>query len=373
MQQAPLTLICLAHTNWDHVWQRPQHLMSRFASRCRVVYIDPPQTVGAHEKAHLQERPGDNGVRVLRPILPARQGDTNIQVLSQFMASVLAECGPNIILWIYSPIATMFAALAKSQTKLTVYDCMDDYASFQTGFAPSEMRSQERLLLSLVDLVFTGGHSMYEARKQRHPRVYCFPSGVEITHYQQVYDPMIEVPPEMADLAHPRLGYFGVLDERIDWALIQAVAEQRPTWQWVLIGPEDPTIPGQLPRAANIHYLGQQPYPKLPAYLKGFDIATMPFVLSEATRSTSPTKTLEYLAGGKPVISTSVPDVVAFYNEIVYIADGVHAWLESVDEIASATPAQLQSRLDRAQPILEQSSWDSIAARMWELMQEQLA
>jgi len=178
MQQGALTLVCLGHLNWDHVWQRPQHLMSQFARRCRVVYIDPPQTVGAHETARLHEQPGDNGVRVLRPLLPAGQEEKNSQALSQQMASILAECGPNTILWIYSPIAAMFVALAKSHTRLTVYDCMDDYASFQTGFAPSQMRSQEAFLMSLVDLVFTGGHSMYQARKDRHPRVHCFPSGV---------------------------------------------------------------------------------------------------------------------------------------------------------------------------------------------------
>ncbi len=163
-----------------------------------------------------------------------------------------------------------------------------------------------------------------------------------------------------------------MLDERIDWDLIAAVARERPQWHWTLVGPFAKVTPEELPHAPNIHYLGQQEYADLPAFLKGFDIATMPFALNEATKFISPTKTPEYLAGGKPVISTSVPDVVASYSEIVEIADGADAWLKTIEQMLAWTDEQRQERLARANPLLEQSSWDSVVERMWELMQERL-
>ena len=177
----------------------------------------------------------------------------------------------------------------------------------------------------------------------------------------------------MAHIPRPRLGYFGVLDERIDWPLIAELAYQQPNWHWVLVGPTAKVHPAEIPGGPNIHYLGQQQYADLPAFLKGFDIATMPFALNEATRFISPTKTLEYLAGGKPVISTSVPDVVAFYKEIVYLADGPAAWLQTVEQVLNTKVEQWQARWARAEAILQESSWDSIAGRMWALIADRLA
>ena len=255
--------------------------------------------------------------------------------------------------------------------RLAVYDCMDDLASFRDG--NEAMREREAHLLQLADLLFTGGYSMYEARKELHPRAYCFPSGVDVDHYRKTQDPATREPASLAHIPRPRLGYFGVLDERIDWPLIAELAFQRPKWHWVLVGPTAKVHPAEIPGGPNIHYLGQQQYADLPAFLKGFDIATMPFALNEATRFISPTKTLEYLAGGKPVISTSVPDVVAFYKDIVHIADGPGAWLQAVDQVLNAKVEQWQARWARAEIMLQESSWDSIAERMWALIEDRLA
>jgi glycosyltransferase involved in cell wall biosynthesis len=283
---------------------------------------------------------------------------------------VLAEAGSNTILWVFSPRADYLVERALPSIRLAVYDCMDDLASFRDG--TQELREREARLFELVDLAFTGGHSMYEARKHRHPRIYCFPSGVDAEHYRSVADPATQEPPAIATIPHPRLGYFGVLDERIDWELIATIAEARPAWHWTLVGPTAKVELDALPTGPNIHYLGQQQYADLPAFLKGFDIATMPFALNEATKYISPTKTLEYLAGGKPVISSSVPDVVASYAEIVHIADGPEEWIRGIEQLlAEPRKSRMQGRA-RAADVLDHSSWDSIAEQMWALMEEQL-
>jgi glycosyltransferase involved in cell wall biosynthesis len=372
MPAEQLTLLCLSHLKWNHVWQRPQQLMSRFAERCRVLYVDPPEIVAGNHPPFFEDLLNEHGVGVLRPVFPAglldTPGHTYKDFWQQLLPSVLDLAGPDTIFWVFSPLADYLAAAAQPQVKLIVYDCMDDLASFKDG--TPEMRQRETNLLSLADLVFTGGRSMYEARKDRHERVSCFPSGVDVEHYQASKE---FVPPAaVAGIDRPRLGYFGVLDERIDWPLIATIAAQRPDWQWVLVGPTAKVDPEELPHAPNIHYLGQQAYADLPDFLQSFDLAVMPFALNDATRFISPTKTLEYLAGGKPVISSSVPDVVATYRGIVSIEDGAAAWIEEIDRLLHTPATEHAARQQAAQPLLAQGSWDGIADRMWRLMQEQL-
>lgn len=393
-----LTILNLAHLHWDHVWQRPQQLMTRFAEHCRVIYVDPPRVVASATRPHLQARRGAGGVEVFRPIFPAEvieayesstqqsrpsllpseqvaahraaEGNVYQQLWLELLPEVLALAGPNILLWVTSPLSDYLVAAARPEVNLVVYDCMDDLASFRDG--NEEMRQRETNLLEMADLLFTGGYSMYEARKDRHARAYCFPSGVDVDHYRKVSAPSTRIPKKVSSLPQPRLGYFGVLDERLDWELIATVAEQRPSWQWLLVGPRAKVKRSELPRLANIHYLGKQQYDRLPAFLKGFDIATMPFALNESTRFISPTKTLEYLAGNKQVVSSSVADVVAFYSHIVHIADGAESWIQTIEQMLAATPEQIATRLDAAQPILAASTWDSIAEQMWKLMSESL-
>jgi UDP-galactopyranose mutase len=349
--------------------------MSRFAQRCRVIYVDPPQIVNHGDRPYLQEQPGACGVNVIHPIFPNAILDTpghNFRELwLSLLPEVLDEAGANTILWVSSPLADYLVAEALPHVKFAVYDCMDDLASFRDG--NEMMREREAHLLTRVELLFTGGRSMYEARKTRHPRVHCFPSGVDIAHYRQAQGIAEAEPAALAWIPRPRLGYFGVLDERIDWPMIATIAEERPEWHWVLVGPTAKVHPAEIPGGPNLHYLGQQAYADLPAYLRGFDIATMPFAINAATRFISPTKTLEYLAGGKPVISSSVPDVVASYRKIVTIADGPETWIEAIEHLLAATPAEQWARLERVEPILQDNTWDSIAERMWKLMEERLA
>lgn len=375
MRDQELLLLCLSHLNWDHVWQRPQQLMSRFSRRCRVVYVEPPVVMERVERPHFQERQGEDGVKVLRPIfpptLPGRSGYAGTEMWRPLLAQLLAQAGPRVVVWVFSPRADHLVALAKPATTLSVYDCMDDLTSFRDG--TEEMRMLEIQLMNEVDLVFTGGKSLYEARKSRHPRVHCFPSGIDLNHYEKVFAPQTRIPARLSSIPSPRLGYFGVLDERIDWPLIAQVAARRPEWQWTLIGPTAKVSPAELPRAVNIHYLGQQRYEDLPAFLKGFDVATMPFALNKATRYISPTKTLEYLAGGKEVVSTSIPDVVATYQGVVTIADGAEAWVDAIERLLRADSVEKQGRREDARLLLERSTWDGIVDRMWALMQDVIA
>lgn len=367
------TLLCLSHLDWDHVWQRPQQLMTRLARRYTVIFVDPPEVRADVAEPHLREMGVDQGVRWIRPYFPAQRADWPDgywRLWHGLLPATLELAGAAPILWVSSPMAETLVEQARPRPALVVYDCMDDLASFKNGTA--EMRVREERLFALADLVFTGGRSMYEARKDRHPRVHCFPSGVDVEHYRQSTDPALPEDPALAAIPRPRLGYFGVLDERIDWGLIAEVAASRPAWHWALVGPTAKVDEAELPRAANIHYLGKQPASRLPALLKGFDIATMPFALNEATRFISPTKTLEYLAGGKPVLSTPVPDVAASYSDIVTLAAGSDAWIAAADDLLVG-PVATEARLERARPILETSTWDSIAERMAALIEERLA
>lgn len=368
------TLLCCAHLSWDNVWQRPQQLMSRFAERCRVIYVDPPQ-VSSVERSELQARPSSGGVLVLRPIMPERTMSnlaSRMRELQQLMSTLLDQAGADPIMWIFWPTYSMVVQSARPRLRMLVYDCMDDFHSIKDDPESIMMRWQEEYLLKVADLVFTGGPSLYEARKARHPRVHCFPSGIDMAHFGRALDPASQTPAALEQIPRPRLGYFGVLDDRIDWPLIAAVAERRPDWHWVFIGPKGRVMRDPLPLAPNIHYLGQQPYQDLPVYLKGFDLCTMPFAHNALTRFISPTKTLEYLAGGKQVVSSSIRDVAAGYPGIVEIADGVDGWLAALRSALDEPAALHHARSERAQPILASSSWDSIVERMWRLIEDRL-
>lgn len=375
---AKRTVLYLAHLPWEHVWQRPQQLTTRLSRRYDVWYVDPPALIDSLAAPELRELGVQQGVRVARPLFPTAMASDSAGYWAawhQLLPELLGRAGGDTVLWVSSPHAVTLVGRARPQVRLVVYDCMDDLASFKDG--SSELREREARLIPLCDLVFTGGRSMYEARKGLHPRVHCFPSGVDVEHYRPAREAQegeaAGPAAPLAGVGRPLLGYFGVLDERIDWALIAEVAARRPGWHWALIGPTAKVDPAELPRAANIHYLGQRRYEDLPALLARFDVATMPFALNEATRYISPTKTLEYLAGGRWVLSSSVPDVVALYREVVAIADGADAWIAAAQAILHAGPAALAARLERARPMLEAGTWDAIAERMAGLIEAQIA
>jgi len=273
----------------------------------------------------------------------------------------------NYVLWFYTPMAMDFAA--DLEPAVTVFDCMDELSAFK--FAPPELIANEKRLLEKADLVFTGGQSLYEAKKEKHARVYPFPSSIDAAHFEQART-ITEEPEDQQSIARPRFGYYGVIDERIDLKLLAETAERLSERQFIMIGPVVKISEDELPRRANIHYLGGKNYQELPAYLAGWDVALMPFALNESTKYISPTKTPEYLAAGKPVVSTPIRDVVRPYGELglVYIA-------ATADEFVSACEAALQenteARIKSADEFLSEISWDKTWSQMAELINTELS
>ncbi len=355
------TLLCFSHLRWNFVYQRPQHLMSRFAREYAVLYFEEP-IFDAHHEAYLEVRDEPQGVRVLTPHLPpgvdkARADEMQRILLDTHLLSF--EVGA-MSLWYYTPMSLAYSRHLRAD--LVVYDCMDELSLFRG--APPELIERERELLERADLVFTGGYSLYEAKRELHANVHPFPSSVDAAHFAQAREQLGD-PDDQAAIPHPRIGFHGVLDERLDIDLLDAVAQAHPEWQLILLGPVVKIDPASLPQRENIHYLGGKTYEELPYYLSGWDVAMMPFALNESTRYISPTKTPEYLAGGRAVVSTPVKDVVRSYGQcgLVSIAD-------TSEEFAQAIARELQ-RLDQRQEIciqadtiLSGASWDNTWSKM---------
>nr|MDQ3805554.1 glycosyltransferase family 1 protein [Acidobacteriota bacterium] len=308
LPQGRVDLVCLSHLRWDFVFQRPQHLLTRCAQGRRVFFIEEP-IYG--DELRLDVSACEGGVRVVVPRLPqqARGDSEGLQrtLLDQLFAEHIVR---DHVLWYYTPMP--LAWTRHLDPLAVVYDCMDELSAFKG--APPELKEREAELFRRADLVFTGGRSLYEAKREQHPEVYAFPSSIDRAHFAQARETAAD-PPDQADIPHPRLGFFGVVDERLDIELLDAVAAARPHWQFVIIGPVVKIDPETLPRRQNIHYLGAKQYQELPSYIAGWDVATLLFAMNDSTRFISPTKTPEYLAAGKPVVSTPIRDVVRPYGE----------------------------------------------------------
>jgi UDP-galactopyranose mutase len=326
-------IVCFSHLRWDFVFQRPQHLMSRFARERTVIFWEEPQPSPGAPRVETRTCL-ETGVIVATPMLPAELAAEEREAL---LARLLAEVidGRTVrVRWYYTPMMLPFSR--QTASACVVYDCMDELANFK--FAPPELGDLERELFQIADVVFTGGYSLYEAKRASHPDIHPFPSSVDRDHFAKARDDA-DTPADQANLNTPRLGFYGVIDERMDLDLIAAVADARPDWTVVLVGPIVKIDPSALPQRPNIAYLGSKPYSALPNYLAGWDVALMPFAINESTRFISPTKTPEYLAGGRPVVSTPIVDVVRHYAGFVEACAAAledartpHAWLPRVDE-----------------------------------------
>ena len=355
-------VVCFSHLRWDFVFQRPQHLLSRCARTHRVFFVEEP--LDAEGPARLDVVARQHGVRVVVPRLP--QGlapDAASRLQTRLLQRLFAEeCVRDYVLWYYTPMAIDFTRHLRSRA--VVYDCMDELAAF--AGAPVVMRERENELFERADLVFTGGQALFEAKRHRHPSVHAFPSSVDIAHFSRARTPQRD-PEDQTVIPHPRLGFYGVIDERLDVKLIGCLAALRPTWQIVLVGPVVKIDPSMLPRAANIHYLGPKRYEELPRYLAGWDVAMLPFDRNDATRYITPTKTPEYLAAGKPVVATSIRDVVRTYGMrgLARIADTPEEFTAAVEEALAEDPAE---RRRDADAFLTQTSWDGTWARMYQLI-----
>jgi UDP-galactopyranose mutase len=355
-------LLCLSHLRWDLVFQRPHHLLTRCARERRVFFIEEPLFGHGGLRYEIQVRQG--GVR--RVLLHLPEGLDEPALIAAQRELIDALCAEHRIqahiLWYYTPMALPFTRHLRPLA--TVYDCMDELSAF--AGAPPALHQREAELVARADLVLTGGQSLYEAKKHLHPQVYPFPSSVDATHFARARHAQPD-PDDQAAIPRPRIGFFGVLDERLDIDLVRGIAEARPDWHFVYIGPVVKIDLARLPRAANIHYLGAKPYDDLPRYLSGWDVAILPFARNESTRFISPTKTPEYLAAGRPVVSTSIRDVVRPFGQqsLARIADSP---AEFIAAIAAALGEDAAARQAAADTFLAQMSWDLTWARMRQLV-----
>ena len=355
-------LLCFSHLRWNFVFQRPQHLMTRCAAERRVFFIEEP-IVGDMALPRLQIEPAD-GVIVVTPHLPRGLDDRGITSTQRRLLNELMqrERIRDFIAWYYTPMSLAFSDHLRPLA--TVYDCMDELSAFHG--APAALKDREAELIARADLMLTGGQSLYEAKRDQHGNIHAFPSSVDVDHFARARRITVD-PADQAPIPHPRLGFFGVIDERMDLDLLDGVAAQRPDWQIVMLGPVVKIDPASLPRRVNLHYLGGRKYDELPHYVAGWDVALLPFARNDATRFISPTKTPEYMAAGKPVVSTSIRDVVRPYGQqgLVRIADSVDAFVAAC---AAAMAENASARLTRADAFLRQTSWDGTWLRIRRLM-----
>jgi glycosyltransferase involved in cell wall biosynthesis len=357
-----MDIVCLSHLRWDFVFQRPQHLLSRAARDGRVFYVEEPMCDDGPVRLQISRR--DSGVHVVVPMLPhgstaEEQGDAQRQLIAGMMREHELT---DAVLWYYTPMALPFTNSLTAQA--VVYDCMDELSAF--AGAPQRLRDLEQELFSRADVVFTGGQSLYEAKRTRHANVHAFPSSVDVAHFATARTCTGE-PPDHRSIGRPRIGFFGVIDERMDYELLRGVAAARPWWHLVLIGPTAKIDAAALPRAGNIHYLGPKSYAELPHYISCWDVAMLPFARNEATRFISPTKTPEYLAAGRPVVSTSIRDVVRPYGQqgLARIADTAEDFVAAVE---AALEEDASERLRAADAFLTHTSWDGTWTRMRQLV-----
>jgi UDP-galactopyranose mutase len=359
-----MDIVCVSHLRWDFVFQRPQHLLSRAAKDGRVLYVEEP--VLDEGEPRMTVSTDASGVMVAVPRLPrglshAEQTSWQARLLE---AAIRRHVGADFVLWYYTPMALAFTH--RMDAVAVVYDCMDELSAF--AGAPPELRARERELFARADVVFTGGASLYEAKRGSHANVLAFPSSVDVAHFGRARK-IAPGPADQALIARPRVGFFGVIDERMDYDLLRGVAAARPEWNLVLIGPTAKVEPATLPRAANLHYLGARTYEQLPGYIAGWDVAMLPFARNEATRFISPTKTPEYLAAGKPVVSTSIRDVVRPYGQqgLARIADTVEQFVGAVAAALREDPVE---RVRAADAFLTHMSWDGTWLRMRQAIEQ---
>jgi|SRR5665213_238812 len=360
-------VICFSHLRWNFVYQRPQHLMSRFAASRRVFYVEEP--IWGGEQASLSISKHENGPYIVVPHIPDENRADHEEILRGLLDGIMADQKVgNYCLWYYTPMAIGWSRHLKANALSIVYDCMDELSAFR-GAAP-ELQQHEIELLSAANLVFTGGFSLYESKRSLHRNVYPFPSSVDVSHFSQARAHTGQ-PDDQAAIPKPRIGFCGVIDERMDLDLVRSVASLRPDWHFVMLGPVVKISQSDLPRRSNIHYLGMKRYEELPAYLAGWDAAILPFARNEATRFISPTKTPEYLAAGKPVVSTSIADVVRPYGTmgLVHIADDPETFVASLEKAMSEDSAKRQQQVDS---FLARECWSRTWGRMAELIEDSI-
>lgn len=360
-------LIVFSHLRWQFVTQRPQHIIHRLAQTDRILFVE--ESIGNEENegqgsANIIQV--NEHITVLQPRVSGKMFFPFLESLLETYTSELGFYKP--ILWFYSPaFVEMIHAIDHS---LVVYDCMDELSAFKG--ASQQLIDQEKKLFQYADIVFTGGHSLYEAKRKLHPEVYCFPSSVDAQHFEKARRLKTLVPADIQNIPHPIVGFYGVIDERINVGLIKKIARALPEVSFVMIGPVVKIDPRTLPQAENIYYLGQKAYNLLPTYLKAMDVTMMPFALNASTKFISPTKTLEFMAAGKPIISTPIVDVKKSFRKEVMIANGATQFIQAIKNALAETTTQKRKREKLQRAVIRATSWDNTVMMMQKILAKKL-
>jgi UDP-galactopyranose mutase len=367
--QLQYTIVAFSHLRWNFVYQRPQHLLSRLAAKHPVVFVEEPELDIEGPPRWERSKPHPNLI-VYRPRTPVRapgfHGD-QLPVLEPLIAELREELGDtNLLAWLYTPMALPLAL--SLDPDVAVYDCMDELSLFLG--APPELLSLESQLMEYADVMFTGGPSLFRAKQSRHPNVHCFPSSVDAPHFRlRTADGRhVSEAEDQMELPHPRLGFYGVIDERLDLKIVDRLAEAHPEWQIVLVGPVVKIDPANLPRRANLHYFGQRSYDELPRYLAGWDVCLLPFARNDATKFISPTKTLEYMAAELPIVSTPIRDVAEPYAGIVYLGATPEEFVAACEKALASSPEERAARAQQMREVLAGTSWDVTASAIEKLL-----
>ena len=354
-----IDLVCFCHLRWGFVFQRPNHLLSRFSKHQRVFFIEEPVFYDGEDKLHIE-----NYNENLFVVTPHIKGGLTEEEVHKRQRKFINNLFTNMNIekyfsWYYTPMALPFTDHLTPE--LVIYDCMDELSAFK--YAPPQLTTLEKELFKKADVVFTGGQSIYESKKNSHPNIYAFPSSIDKHHFGQARK-IKEDPADQKNIPHPRFGFFGVIDERFDIELIDTVAKQKTDWHFILLGPVVKIDPATLPNYENIHYLGGKKYEELPNYIAGWDIAMVAFAMNESTRYISPTKTPEYLAAGKPVISTPIRDVVRPYgdNKLVHIVSNANEFIKAAEK--ELNKKRNSTWLKKVDEFLLYNSWDRTWGQM---------
>jgi glycosyltransferase involved in cell wall biosynthesis len=361
------TLLVHCHLCWDWVWQRPQQFISRLSRKRKAIFVetiapDPALVTPIVRHRNLEQYPN---ITILTLQFPAWRWHDNDHVdeerrrlVKEYLDSPLAGELSPIVQWFYDPMAvTAFAG--SMEEVLTIYDCMDELSKFRG--APPAIVERETQLLERADVVFTGGRKLFESKSRFNQNCHFYGCGVDVAHFGSALDEKTEVPPELANLRKPVLGYFGVVDERMDYELIAKLADANADWSVAIIGPMMKVDPATLPQRPNLHWLGKQPYEKLPAFCKGFDVCLMPFALNESTEFINPTKALEYMATGRPVVSSAVPDVVSNFSSVVAVAADHDEFIALCRHVLESAP---KHRVSQGLEMAARNSWERIVGEL---------
>jgi glycosyltransferase involved in cell wall biosynthesis len=362
----PIIVHC--HLRWEGVWQRPQQFLSRLSKRHEILFVEGPLLHDSNEPPHytLKSAPEHPAITIMQTHFPSSRfqdgqwvDEKRLELLKEALNGPLKGKFNRPIQWFYDPMAAP-AHMGKVNDIAIVYDCMDELSQFR--FAPPEIITRERQLLANADVVFAGGRKMCESKSRYNRNCHFYGCGVDVKHFSRARLPETQIPEDVSfGEGQLVLGYFGVVDERLDYDLIAKLADANASWHIAMIGPTCKVDPAALPQRPNIHWLGRREYAQLPEYTKGFDVSLMPFALNEATEYINPTKALEYMATGRPIVSTAVPDVVSNFNTVVKIARTPEEFVEMCsteclepDEAAVARGIQMAA----------DNQWDSIVQKL---------